>query len=139
MRKFATIENGKVVSLTSTSGAVDESFEGVEVTSQDVVIGDLYDVDSGTFTRPAPTPPSRMTKLAFRRRFTLAEKAAAEVSAETNPTMRVLLKDQEAATYIDLSDPATIEALDYMVSEGVITEARRVEILTAPVAPNEQA
>lgn len=80
---------------------------------------------------------TKLTKLAFRRRFTLAEKSLFEGAADSDPTMRVLLKDQEAASYIDLRDNDTVEALNYLVSKEILTQERADEILNTPVKKQE--
>ena len=80
---------------------------------------------------------TQITRLAFRQRFTLAEKVAIETAAETDATTRVMLKDQEAASYIDLNRQDTINGINYLVSEGHLTAARGEEILTTPVQPHE--
>lgn len=88
---------------------------------------------------------SRITKLAFRQRFTFAEKVEVETAAETNAGIRVMLKDQEAANFIDLSRQDTIDGVNYLTTvmrqDGItplISTQRASEILTNPIQPVER-
>lgn len=80
----------------------------------------------------------KITKLAFRNRFTFAEKVAVETAAESDPVVRVLLKDQEAATFIDLSRQDTIDGVQLLVSKSLLTQVRADEILSLTIANSEQ-
>lgn len=71
-----------------------------------------------------------LTRLEFRRRFTIEEHVAIETAAETDPTLRVFQKDLEMATSVRLDDPLTVEGMEYLVAQGHLTEARKTEILT---------
>lgn len=71
---------------------------------------------------PAPPPESReLSVLDFRRRFTLAEKAAIYTAAETNPLLRAWLDDLAVATSVHLDHSDVIEALDALVQIGILT------------------
>ena len=84
-----------------------------------------------------PTPDSKITRLAFRNRFTFAEKVAIETAAKTDVEVKVLLDDQSAATFIDLSRSDTIGGLDLLASKTLITLARKDEILNNPITQEE--
>lgn len=84
------------------------------------------------------TPPkeTKMTKLEFQLRFTFAELVAIEIAAETNPGVRVLQRQQQAAEFIDTSDENTILGVMYLQYVGLITQERMAEILaTTGVEP----
>lgn len=97
-----------------------------------------------------PSPAERrITKLAFRNRFTKAEKAGIEFAALDDPTapiaqrqqaaaLRADLKDQEQATFIDLDDEDTRTGVLTLESVGLIAAGRAVEILDAPVQDRER-
>ena len=99
---------------------------------------------------PEPAPvPRRLATLAFRRRFTAAERAAIEWAAVDKPehseqermgsaALRSSLKDQDQATYIDLDDLDTIAGTHAIEQLGLIGDGRADEILTAPVEPGER-
>lgn len=80
---------------------------------------------------------SRITRLAFRNRFTFAEKVAIETAAESDATVRVLLKDQEAATFIDLARIDTQQGVQLLVSKSLITAQRATEILSLTIQAEE--
>lgn len=99
---------------------------------------------------PAPaTEDRRITKLAFRNRFTKAEKAGIEFAALDDPTapiahrqqaaaLRADLKDQEQATFIDLDDEDTRTGVLTLEAVGLIAAGRAVEILDTPVQDKER-
>lgn len=80
---------------------------------------------------------NRITRLAFRNRFTFAEKVAIETAAENDAAVRVLLKDQEAATFIDLARQDTQQGVHLLVSKSLITAARAAEILSLNIQSSE--
>jgi hypothetical protein len=99
---------------------------------------------------PEPAPEDRrITKLAFRNRFTKAERAGIEFAALDDPTapiaqrqqaaaLRADLKNQEQATYIDLDDEDTRTGVLTLKAVGLIAAGRAVEILDAPVQDGER-
>ena len=99
---------------------------------------------------PAPEAADRrITKLAFRNRFTKAEKAGIEFAALDDPTapisqrqqaaaLRADLKDQEQATFIDLDDEDSRAGVLTLEAVGLIANGRAVEILDTPVQDNER-
>ncbi len=100
------------------------------------------------------TPPSvyndtSITRLAFRNRFTLAEKAAIELAALDNPTapmpqrqqaaaLRANQADLAAATFIDLARPDTRAGVQMLEAAGLLANGRALEILDAPIQPEER-
>lgn len=91
----------------------------------------------------------RITRLAFRNRFTMTEKAAMEITALDNPaasiearqqaaTLRALLKDLDNSRYIDLSRPDTQQGVAFIHSLGIIAAERVNEILATEPSPVEQ-
>lgn len=98
---------------------------------------------------PATPEPRKITPLAFRRRFTKAERAAVEWAAVDKPdrpeaerqmaaALRADLKDQEQASHIDLDDPELIEGVETLEVVGLIAAGRAQAILTAPVQPGDR-
>jgi hypothetical protein len=94
---------------------------------------------------PQPTPV-RITKLAFRNRFTADEKIAIEIAALDDPaasmqqrSMSAALRAQQAdvavATYIDLNRVDTRAGVQQLEAVGLIAAGRAAEILdTAPTS-----
>ena len=98
---------------------------------------------------PEPVQDWRITRLAFRSRFTLAEKAALEFAALDNPagsqaermqaaTLRAYLADVFAATFIDLARPDTRAGVMQLEALGLLAEGRALEILDGEIAPEER-
>lgn len=90
-----------------------------------------------------------LSKLGFRNRFTMAEKAALEIAALDNPaanmqarmvaaTLRASLADQRDATYIDPLRPDTRAGVIQLETFGVIAAGRALEILDAPIQDEER-
>ena len=86
---------------------------------------------------PAKEAETKITKLAFRNRFTFAEKVAIETAAEADPAVRVLLKDQEAATFIDLSRTDTQNGVQLLVTKSLLTAERADVILSLDINDTE--
>lgn len=94
-------------------------------------------------------PGTRITKLAFRNRFTAAEKVMMEIASLDNPAaamparqqaamLRVNLADTAAATFIDLSRPDTRAGVQILETAGLLATGRALAILDAPVTPEER-
>ena len=94
-------------------------------------------------------PDTRVTRLAFRNRFTQSEKVALELAALDDPTapmaqrqqaaaIRVHLADVAVSTFIDLAAQDTRAGVLALEAGGLLTEGRVLEILDAPVQPHER-
>lgn len=92
---------------------------------------------------------SRITRLAFRNRFTMAEKVSMEIASLDDPTaamplrqqaaaLRANLADIAAATYIDLSRADTRAGVQALEAAGLLATGRAVEIMDTPVQPGER-
>lgn len=99
---------------------------------------------------PAPPPPApvRITKLAFRNRFTGNEKAAIEFAAADNPAasqqarlmaaaLRAQLADQRDAAFIDLQRPDTRAGVQALEQMGLLATGRAAVILDTPPTGQE--
>lgn len=97
-----------------------------------------------------PVPAStRVTKTAFRNRFTTAEKVTLELASLDNPAasmaqrqqaamLRVGVADSASATFIDLARPDTRAGVQVLESAGILAAGRALEILDSPVQPAER-
>lgn len=97
-----------------------------------------------------PLPERRhITTLAFRNRFTRAEKVTLEMAALDDPAasmaqrqqsaaLRSDMKDQESAQFIDLDRADTRTGVQTLEAAGLLAAGRALEILDAPVQPNER-
>lgn len=92
---------------------------------------------------------ARITRLAFRNRFAQPEKVALELAALDDPmapmpqrqqaaALRAYLADVAAASFIDLSRPDTRAGVQFLEAAGLLGEGRALEILDAPVQPEER-
>lgn len=97
---------------------------------------------------PAPQVHRRITPLAFRRRFTGAERAAIEWAAvdradatsgerQQAAQLRSTLKDQELASFIDLDDPDVAAGVQLLEAVGLIADGRALQITDTPPRPDE--
>lgn len=165
--EYAIINNGTVENvivadaefIESISGDHDhiEPLETVQEQGLGVGIGWTWDGEFHEPDAPEPQPSPatsstarHITPLAFRRRFTKAERAAVEWAAVDKPdrpeaerqmaaALRADLKDQEQASHIDLDDPELIEGVAALKAYDLIGPGRATEILSAPVQDGERA
>ena len=138
-------------SVSQTAGLVDAE-DMIEISGYDTaLLGSEYDKTTGQWIAPALTAANRhITTLAFRNRFTRAEKVTLEMAALDNPAaamaqrqqaaaLRADLKDQESATFIDLDRPDTRAGVQALEAAGLIAEGRALQILDAPVQDLERS
>ena len=94
-------------------------------------------------------PDSRVTRLAFRNRFTNAEKVAIEFACLDDPAapmpqrlqsaaLRANQADLAAATFVDLLRPDTRAGVQMLEAAGLLAEGRALEILDAQILPEER-
>jgi hypothetical protein len=94
-------------------------------------------------------PATRITRLAFRNRFSQAEKVALELAALDDPAatlvqrqqaaaIRVHLADVSASTFIDLGRDDTRAGVQALETGGLIGVGRALEILDATVEAHER-
>ena len=83
-------------------------------------------------------PERSITHLAFRRRFTLAERIAIDnapdsglLPAEAAAALRTMSKDLELAQEINLDDPDVAYGLGFLEQLGLLSRGRAEEILSA--------
>ncbi len=94
-------------------------------------------------------PATRITRLAFRNRFTQAENVALEIAALDNPAatlvqrqqaaaIRVHLADVNVSTFVDLARDDTRAGVQALETGGLIGVGRALQILDAPVEAHER-
>jgi len=96
---------------------------------------DIVTLPSGYVVKTIKSPitpivQTKFTKLEFQFRFTFDELVAIETAAATDLGVRVLQNQQAIAEYIDIADENTVLGVMYLVSQGILTHARGLEILT---------
>jgi hypothetical protein len=86
---------------------------------------------------PAPVVDTKITRLAFLERFTDAEAVQIDLASQgatvEAATMRRFMQKVNAATFIDLSRPDAVGAVNTLVDYGFLTAERASEIITAPI------
>lgn len=112
----------------------------------------VLDADGSRFEviEPEPAPPIRhITVLAFRNRFTQAEKVAMEIAALDNPAatmpqraqaaaIRASVKDTQAALFIDLDRADTRAGVIQMETGGLLAAGRAAHILDDEIQDHER-
>lgn len=150
--QYALINAGQVVNIIEADADFIDSLQGFDaaVAHDQAQIGWAWDGQQLHAPPLAPAAPSlQITRLAFRNRFTLAEKAALEFAALDDPAatmaqrqqsalLRALLADQAAAKFIDLDDASTIAGVQSLEQMGLLAAGRAAEILTDAVKSGER-
>lgn len=94
-------------------------------------------------------PDTRITRLAFRNRFTQAEKVMLELAALDDPTapmpqrqqaaaIRVHLADVASSSFVDLARADTRAGVQSLEAGGLLAAGRALEILDAPIVSDER-
>ena len=151
--RTALIQNGQVINVVEAPEGWQPPPGLLAVASATASIGDGWDGEVFIPT-PAPEAPpesadTRITRLAFRNRFTQAEKVALELAALDNPAasaaarqqsaaLRSYLKDLDAATFVDLTRPDTVAGVQTLEAGALIAAGRASAILTDPIQPHER-
>lgn len=90
----------------------------------------------------AASQPRHVTRLAFLSRFTDAEAVSIDLASigSTVPaaSMRRYMSKVNAATFIDLDRPDTRAGVQALEAGGVLAAGRALEILDAPIQPEER-
>lgn len=94
-------------------------------------------------------PDTRITRLAFRNRFTQSEKVMLELAALDDPTapmtqrqqsaaIRVYLADVAASAFVDLARADTRAGVQALEAAGLLAPGRALQILDAPLQAHER-
>ena len=149
------VQNCAVIESTDTEtlAALRQQYAAVQPLTAGAGIG--WILDGKKFIAPYAPDDSgeqqaarRITVLAFRRRFTMAEKAAIEFAAvdradatieqrQQSAALRASLADQAAATFIDLDDAEVVAGVTALEAFGLIDSRRVSEILMTAVSEGE--
>lgn len=129
MTRYARIIAGRVVTAFDTDRPASDfpDLDLVEVAA-DVRDNDFVN-DAGEKIEPPVEPRAPIAALAFRDRFTDAEKAAIYTAAASVVQVRIWLDDLSAAQEVHLDHPRVIAGVSGLVSAGLITEGRAAQIL----------
>lgn len=139
------IQNTRIVATATDDYDGPEAFMQAPADFDVARMGD-YVYDGTSLTLP---PDTRITRLAFRNRFTQAEKVMLELAAlddATAPTaqrqqaaaIRVHLADVAASVFVDLARTDTRAGVQSLEAGGLLAPGRALQILDAPVQPHER-
>lgn len=130
---YAIINNNTVEQIREV--AQEEFDQGIANKNQAVVlvsgiipepgIGWMFD---GLKLNP-PSVSTKISKLAFRQRFTTTELVNIKVASATNPVIAVIMDNLQVATYIDLGRIEVAQSLGYLVSQSLLTPERMTTVL----------
>ena len=146
--QYAIIENNTVVNVAEADAPLADNWEPLQA---DAGIGWTRTGTGQPFEAPAVesvAQDTRITRLAFRSRFTQAEKVMLELAAlddsaalmaqrQQAAAIRVYLADVAASSFVDLADPGTHAWVQALEAGGLLAAGRALVILSAPVAPSE--
>ena len=94
--------------------------------------GDKYEQNGNPrFVSPPPAPkkPAVFTAFQFLLRFTEAEREAFRAAAETDTKVADFMQLCTAASQVEANHPMTIAGMNYLVAQGLLTQARADEVL----------
>lgn len=138
MANYILVKNNVVKNIIEANSSYISTLTGYD--HKILVTGDLvnvcinwtYNPINNEFTAPADAvlPVTRFSKLQFQLKFTFEELIAIEAAAITNPAIRVLQNQQSIAEYIDTLDTNTQAGIMYLVSVGLLTQERGLQILS---------
>ena len=151
--RTALIQNGQVINVVEAPEGWQPPPGLLAVPSDTAGIGDGWDGERFTPAPPPETPTdpadTRITRLAFRNRFTQAEKVTLELAALDDPSatmaqrqqaaaLRAHLKDLDSASFVDLTRHETVDAVQSLEAGGLFAAGRAEAILTDPIQPHER-
>ena len=133
--KHAIISGTKVVNVIEWDG-VTEYLAPTGTQMVPLEQGEFCEPDANYVANGSPrflrvSRPSVWTAYQFLSRFTPAELDAVRVRSQTDSAMWRFLTFASAAQEIVSDDPVTMQGMDYLVSCGIVTQARRDAILSA--------
>lgn len=137
MARYARIENDVVAEIIE----LPDGTKLADALHPDIVVnirpaGDNvypgFVLTSGLFVPPAPPPPPepkrQLSFIEFLDLFTESEQLAA--AASNDPQVRRLLLRAAGASSLSLDDTRTLNGLESLVSQGLLTAERKSQILT---------
>ncbi|MEN9885691.1 MAG: hypothetical protein RL758_269 [Pseudomonadota bacterium] len=141
--RYAQIQNGTVSNVIESAADPGAPW----VACGNAGPGSAY--DGANFTAPAQVNSRHITKLAFRQRFTKAERTAIEIASLDDPAATLFARQQAAfirasqedlrvANYIDLDRTDTRAGVISMEAAGLLAAGRALQILDAPIQPAER-
>lgn len=148
MSYYAQFTNGIVTSVTETHSPLPDSPDLVQIdTLDESLLGCSY--SNGAFVAPTVAAVRHLSRLAFRRRFSPAERVAIEIASLDDPAATMPERAQAAAIrssqadilsadYVDLDDQDVIDGVQAFEAVTLLATGRAATILTATIQPGEK-
>ena len=147
--QYAIIENNIIVNVAEADAPLADNWEPLQA---DAGIGWTRTGTGQPFEAPAVesvAQDTRVTRLAFRNRFTQAEKVMLELAALDDPTatmaqrqqaaaIRVYLADVSTSTFVDIANADTRAGVQALEAAGLLAPGRALQILDAPLQADER-
>lgn len=140
--RYALVKNNQVKEILELDSTLVTAFDYAGfVQSDTAVVGNLY--VNGEFVNPGTNfpipivPLPYLTKLAFRNRFTQAEKVAIYTAKVNSIPLQIFLDDVNTATYIDPFRPDTLAGVFGLEQAGILATGRAKEIITTDITQAE--
>ena len=128
--RSAYIENGTVIGVRDGDWSGEPGY--VLLNAGEIVARHMgYDESRSPrfYPKPIIRPAESWTAFEFLLRFTEAERASFRDEAATDPKVADFMLLCSAASQVEADHPMTVAGMDYLVSIGLLTQARANEIL----------
>lgn len=126
----ALINNGKVIGVREGDWSGKSGYV-LLAEGEKAVQGLSFDPDRSPrffMERPAPTS-LKWTAFQFLLRFTETEREGFRVAAQTDPKVADFIQLCGAASEVEANHPMTVAGMEYLVDQGLLTQARSYEVL----------
>lgn len=152
MSRWAHVVAGVCDLVVDAPAAPDVGFRGGAWVAADADVAPGWAWDGVAWTAPEAAVPAvdrRVTVLAFWQRFTQPERVGLQVAAVINPAgtlaerqaaagIKDMLDSVMVAKWIDLERADTRSGVQALETAGLLASGRALEILDAPVQPQER-
>lgn len=145
--KYALVKNNVIEAIREDLDeagviAIGSQYQAIVDVTNDAMQPEVgWGLDGSTFTPPIGTAGSvKITKLAFRNRFTANEKAALYTASASSQgiALKIYIDDLAVASYVDLKRPDTIAAINLLAQIGIVASERVAQILSTTVSEEER-
>ena len=125
---YVITKNAELVGVTITSAYLLALSPEYSIHEMDGDFPDLntevWNDETGAWTLAS----NALTKLQFLNRFTASERIA--IRSSDSAAVQDIMNLLDAASFIDITDPNTVQGIEYLAYLGLITTTRAAEILT---------
>jgi hypothetical protein len=128
--RSAHIENGTVIGVRDGDWSGEPGY--VLLNAGEIVARHMGYDESRTprfYPKPILRPAPSWTAFHFLLRFTEAEREAFRAAALTDPKVADFIQLCGAASEVEANHPMTVAGMEYLVDQGLLTQARSYEVL----------